>query len=221
MPAIEKVTRTRGSLFRILPLFVTRCAGWFKVEGLEVKLPQFTTRYQPDSNPERGPARMRRDRLGRAANRCMRASGIGHRRRRQSSAPHSHGEARNSRRRPAQGTPGKLLTPSKTAAPAKHATIGAGHMAAGERGGKFDHVARYDPGCVPAVAEVGVRLQRRCTASRNLEQPVYSCWTRPLSSQLIRSDDQLPAAMISFERLAEELNIVGPEGPKYRPTNCN
>lgn len=217
MLAIEKVTRARGSLFRILPLFVTRCAGWFKVEGLEVKLPQFTTRYLQDSDPERGPVRTRRARLGRAADRGMRAHAIGERRRQQSSARHIHGATRNSRRRPAQGTPGKLLTPLKTAAPAKRAMIRAGNMTVIERGGTFDCVARNDPGCVPAVPEVDVRLQSRCIASRNLKQPSYGCWIRLLSSQIIRSDDQLPPAMISFEWPAVELNIVGPEGLKYRP----
>ena len=221
MPAIEEVTRTRSSLFRMLPLFVTRYGGWFKAGGLEVELPQFTTGYLPANGPERGPARTRRVRPGRAANRCKQAYAIGHRRRRQSSAHGIHGAARKSPRRPAQGTPGKLLTPLKTAPQPKRAMIGAGHMAAAEQGGAVDDVARYDPACVPAVPEVGVRLQPTRTASRNLEQPVYSCWTRPLSSQLIRSDDQLPAAIISFEGLAGELNIVGPEGPKYRPINCN
>ena len=217
MLAIEKVTRTRGSLFRTWPLFVTRYTGWFKAEGLEVKLPQLLKRYPSASDPERGPARTRRDRIDRAANRCMRAHAIGHRRHQHSPARYTHAATRNSRRRPAQGTPGKLLTRSTTTEPAKRAMIRAGHTAAGEQGGAFDYVARSGPGCVPAVPEADVRLQPTCTASRNLEQPVYSCWTRPLSSQPIRSDDQLPTAMISFEWLAEELNVVGLEGPKYRP----
>ena len=201
MPTIEKVTRTRSSLFRIWPLFVTRYGSWFKAGGLEVELLQFTTRYLLANGPERGPARMRRVRLGRAANRCMQVYANGHRRRRQSSAHRIHGATRKSPRRPAQGTPGKLLTPLKTAPQPKRAMIRAGHMAAAEQGGAVDDVARYDPACVPAVPEVGVCLQPTRTASRNLEQPVYSCCTRPLSSHLIRSDDQLPAAIISFEWL--------------------
>ena len=99
--------------------------------------------------------------------------------------------------------------------------IGARRMAAGKPGGMFEYAARYDPGRVPAAAEVDVRLQQTGNASRKLEPPVYSCWTRLLSSQLIRSDDQLPAAMISFERLAEELNIVDPKGPNCHPIKCN
>ena len=220
MSAIEKVTRTRSSLFRIWPLFVTRDGGWFKVEGLEVELLQFTTRYLSANGSERGPTRTRRVRLGRAANRCMQACAIGHRRRRQSSAHRIHGATRKSPRRPAQGTPGRLLTPWKTTAPPWRATVGAGHMAAGGQGVTVDDVARYDTGCVPAVPEVDARLQPTCNASRNLEQPVYSCWTRPLSSQLVRSDDQLPAAIISLEWLAGELNVVGPEGLKMPSNKC-
>ena len=98
--------------------------------------------------------------------------------------------------------------------------IRAGRMIAEERGSTFDFVARNDPR-VPAVPEVSVRLQPTRNVRRNLEQPVYSFWNRLLASQLVHSDDQLEAAKILFEWLADELNIVSPEGPKYRPIDCS
>ena len=105
------------------------------------------------------------------------------------------------------------------AARVKRAVIRAGRLVAEERGHSFDHVARYDPGCVPVDPEVDVNLQPTCTENRFLEKPVCGRWIGINSSEVIHSDDQLPATIILFERSAVELNIVGPEGPKIPSKN--
>ena len=214
MPATEKVTRTHGSSVSNSATLRHTLSWPVQAGGLEVEMPQFTMCCSPAGHPARRSARTRRERIGLAADRCIPARAIGRPRRQHWDGPHIHGAAQTSRLRPAQEPPGKRLTSSGTAAPVKRAMIHAGHLVAEERGHTFDHVTRYDPGCVPVGPQVHANLQPNCTENCFLEEPVSVRWIRFISSEVIRSDDQLPAASIMLERSAVELNIVGPEGPE-------
>ena len=87
--------------------------------------------------------------------------------------------------------------------------------------GTLDYAARHDPGYDRADLEVGARRQLPCIDIRYLEQAVHDPWDSLVSLELICSDVQLPAAVISLDLLAVELEVGGLEGPKANLNTTN
>ena len=79
--------------------------------------------------------------------------------------------------------------------------------------GMLDYAARHWPGYDRADLEVGARRQLPCIDIRYLEQTVHDRWDSLVSLELICSDVQLPAAVISLDLLAVELEVGGLRGP--------
>ncbi len=105
------------------------------------------------------------------------------------------------------------IKPDRVAA-ALRAMIRAEHMITADPSGMLDYAARHYPGYDRADLEIGARRQPPCIDIRYLEQTVYDRWDSLVPLELIRSDAQLPADVISFDLLAVELERVGLEGPK-------
>ena len=112
-------------------------------------------------------------------------------------------------------TGGFLAAKPHPAAAALRTMIRAEHRITAETSGMLGHAARHRSGCDHTDLEIGGRRQRPCIDIRCLEQMVHDRWDSLVSFELVLSNAQLPAAIISFDSLTVELEPVGPEGPKF------
>ena len=97
------------------------------------------------------------------------------------------------------------------------AMIRAEQMIAVDPSGMLDCAARYYPGYDRDDLEAGARRQPPCIDIRHLEQTVYDRWDSLRSLELVPTDVQPPADVISFDLLAAELERAGREGPGSFP----
>ncbi len=111
-------------------------------------------------------------------------------------------------------TAGFLAAKPDLVSAALRAMIRAERMIAADPGGMLDYAARHYPGYDRADLEVGARRQPPCIDIRYLEQTIHDRWDSLRSLELVPSDAQPPANVVSFDLLAAELERAGLEGPK-------
>ncbi len=112
-------------------------------------------------------------------------------------------------------TAGFLAAKPDLVSAALRAMIRAEQMIAADPSGMLDYAARHYPGYDRDDLEVGARRQPPCIDIRYLEQTVYDRWDSLRSLELVPSNAQPPANVISFDLLAAELERAGLEGPEF------
>lgn len=80
--------------------------------------------------------------------------------------------------------------------------------------GALDHAERHYPGYDRADLEIGARRQPPCIDIRHLEKTIKDRWDSLYSLDLVPSDAQPPASVVSFDLLASELDRTGRDGPE-------
>ncbi len=118
-------------------------------------------------------------------------------------------------------TAGFLAAKPDLVSAALRAMIRAEQMIAADPSGMLDYAQRHYPGYDRDDLEAGARRQPPCIDIRYLEQTVYDRWDSLMSLELVPSDAQLPANVISFDLLAVELELAGLEGPVSTPRKKN
>ncbi len=107
-----------------------------------------------------------------------------------------------------------LKTKPDLVSAALRAMIRAETMIAADPSGMLDYAQRHYPGYDREDLETGARHQPPCIDIRHLEQTVYDRWDSLVSLELVPSNAQLPAEVVSFDLLSAELDRAGFECPE-------